>query len=55
MAGPGSRFSRQVSLYTMVKGDSVSKLAQIVAIDESYPLYGTFSSAGGHFDTPALD
>ena len=55
MAGPGSRFSRQVSLYTMVKGDSVSKLAQIVAIDESYPLYGTFFSAGGHFDTPALD
>ncbi|WP_319587095.1 FtsX-like permease family protein [uncultured Desulfobulbus sp.] len=45
MAGPGSRFSQQVSLYTMVKGNGVSRLAQIVAIDEAYPLYGNFHSA----------
>jgi len=47
VAGPGSRFSRQVSLYTMIKGGNGSKLAQIVAIDDAYPLYGGFRSSEG--------
>jgi len=47
VAGPGSRFSRQVSFYTMVKGSGGSKLAQIVAVDEAYPLYGAFAFADG--------
>lgn len=42
IAGSGSRFSRQISFYTMVKGGSSAKLTQIVAIDEAYPLYGRF-------------
>ncbi|WP_240193586.1 ABC transporter permease [Desulfobulbus alkaliphilus] len=46
LAGPGSRFSEQVSLYTMVTGNGVSRLAEIVAIDGSYPLYGAFEYSG---------
>jgi putative ABC transport system permease protein len=53
-AGPGSRFSRQISLYTMVKGNGVSRLAQIVAIDEAYPLYGSFHSAVEPFDDKVI-
>lgn len=42
LAGPGSRFSEQVSLYSMVTGNGVSRLAEIVAVDGLYPLYGAF-------------
>ncbi len=45
ITGAGSRFSRQITFYTMVKGSSSAKLTQIVAIDEAYPLYGRFSFA----------
>lgn len=50
VAGPDSSFSRQVAFYTMVKGDGIAKLAQIVAIDQAYPLYGTFRAAHGSVD-----
>ncbi len=43
ITGAGSRFSRQITFYTMVKGGSSAKLTQVVAIDEAYPLYGRFS------------
>ena len=55
VAGPGSRFSRQVSFYTMVRAGGVSKLAQIVAIDDAYPLYGGFRSAGHPLDQAAAE
>lgn len=42
---PGSITSEQVSFYSMVKGGKGAKLAQIVAVDGSYPLYGTFRYA----------
>jgi len=51
LAGPGSRFSHQISLYTMVKSGKGSKLAEIVAIDAAFPLYGSFPSG----DAPADD
>ncbi len=40
--GEGSVVSEQISFYSMVKGDQVAKLVQIVAIDAAYPLYGAF-------------
>ncbi len=42
ITGPDSRYSEQISFYSMVKGGTVAKLAQIVAIDSAYPLYGAF-------------
>lgn len=50
LAGPGSRLSRQISLYTMVKSGKGSKLAEIVAIDAAFPLYGSFLSSGASID-----
>jgi putative ABC transport system permease protein len=46
LAGPDSKFSKQISLYSMVVGNDVSRLAEIVAIDDSYPLYGAFRYPG---------
>jgi len=43
ITGVGSRYSRQTTFYTMVKGGRSAKLTQIVAIDAAYPLYGRFS------------
>ncbi|NLX18450.1 MAG: hypothetical protein GXY53_04095, partial [Desulfobulbus sp.] len=43
--GDTSRFSRQVSFYTMIQGKNSTRLTQIVAIDGAYPLYGRFQSA----------
>jgi len=40
--GPASAVSEQISFYSMIKGEQVAKLAQIVAIDAAYPLYGSF-------------
>ena len=40
--GEGSVVSEQISFYSMVKGDRVAKLVQIVAIDAAFPLYGSF-------------
>ena len=51
IAGPGSSSAEQVAFYSMVKGPARAHLAQIVAIDDAYPLYGTFRSAGA--DVPA--
>jgi putative ABC transport system permease protein len=42
ITGPGSRFAEQVAFYSMVKGPTIARLAQIVAVDGAYPLYGTF-------------
>lgn len=42
VVGEGTRFSRQVALYTMIRSAKVSRLAHIVAIDENFPLYGDF-------------
>lgn len=54
VSGPDSRFSRQIAFYTMVKGGGTSKLAQIVAIDAAYPLYGAFQDAGQPVDPHLL-
>jgi len=54
IAGAGSRFSRQITFYTMVKGSSSAKLTQIVAIDEAYPLYGRFSFPENNHSAQAL-
>lgn len=51
IAGPGSSYAEQVAFYSMVKGPALTKLAQIVAIDGAYPLYGSFRAAGA--DVPA--
>ncbi len=50
LAGPGSRFSRQISLYTMVRSGQGAKLAEIVAIDAAFPLYGSLLSGGSAVD-----
>jgi len=55
VAGPGSRFSRQVAFYSMVQGDGVSRLVQIVAIDRAYPLYGGFRTAEAPVAAQTLD
>ena len=46
LAGPDSSSSEQISLYSMVKSSKVAKLAQVVAVDGAYPLYGTFRYPG---------
>ena len=46
ITGPDSTSSEQVAFYSMVKGDNIAKLIQIVAVDGSYPLYGTFRYPG---------
>ncbi len=51
IVGSGSQFAEQVAFYSMVKGPAIAKLAQIVAIDGAYPLYGAFRSEGA--DIPA--
>ena len=45
-AGEGSRMSEQISLFSMVRGKSSSRLTQIVAIDDAFPLYGRFEYLG---------
>ncbi|MCP3922164.1 MAG: ABC transporter permease [Desulfobacterales bacterium] len=40
--GKNRKESRQTVFYSMVKGKNSSKLAQILAIDENFPLYGKF-------------
>lgn len=55
VAGPGSRFSRQVAFYSMVQGNGVSRLTQIVAIDRAYPLYGGFRTGEAPVAAQALD
>jgi len=46
LIGPGSAVSEQISFYSMVSGNRLAKLVQVVAIDAAYPLYGAFRSAG---------
>lgn len=47
LAGEGAVYSRQVSFFTMVRGQAASRLVQIMAIDASFPLYGSFRDADG--------
>lgn len=53
VVGGECRWSRQVSFYTMVQGSGVARLAQVVAIDAAYPLYGGFRD-NEHLDNPPL-
>ena len=46
ITGPGGSYSEQVAFYSMVKGGTAARLAQIVAVDGAYPLYGAFRSKG---------
>ena len=45
-AGAGSRHALQISFYSMVKGGRGARLAQIVAVDAAYPLYGKLHHVG---------
>lgn len=57
LAGPGSRFSGQISFYSMVRGTHGVKLTRLVAIDRAYPLYGELpvSEEGGQPGSDVLD
>lgn len=46
LIGQGSTVSEQISFYSMVSGNGMARLVQVVAIDAAYPLYGTFRFAG---------
>ncbi|MFH1155511.1 MAG: FtsX-like permease family protein [Pseudomonadota bacterium] len=46
--GETKRTARQVRFYTMVSGKTGSRLTQVIAVDSSFPLYGTMG-----FETPA--
>lgn len=55
MLQPEARISQQISFYSMVKGSTVAKLAQIVAIDGAYPLYGSFRYTGSFAHSRVLN
>jgi putative ABC transport system permease protein len=55
ITGPGSRYSEQISFYSMVKGGTLSKLVQIVAIEGSFPLFGAFRFPEGVSSAPVID
>ncbi len=38
--GPDRQTSRQITFFSMVSGNGISRLARIVAIDDNFPLYG---------------
>lgn len=43
----GDKRAEQVVFYTMIRGNGKSRLAQMVAIDDAYPLYGQFNLDSG--------
>lgn len=47
LAGPGARESSFVSFFTMARGPRGTRLAELDAIDASYPFYGELDLAGG--------
>lgn len=57
LTGPGSRFSTQISFYSMVKGTRGVKLSRLAAIDRSYPLHGELpvGEEGGQSGNDFLD
>lgn len=44
--GPDKRHARLIQFYTMVKAGANARLVRVMAIDEAYPLYGSFSLEG---------
>lgn len=44
--GPDKTLARLVQFYTMARAGDNARLVQVMAIDESYPLYGSFSLEG---------
>lgn len=46
-SGAESRLARQISFYTMIKGERNARLIRIVAIDAAHPLYGEMRHADG--------
>jgi len=48
--GPEKTQSEQIVFYSMVKGNDISRLAQIIAIDDTFPLYGRF-----HLEKPEFE
>ncbi len=45
--GNNKRLARRISFYTMAKSPKDSRLVQVMAVDDSYPLYGAFSLERG--------
>ncbi len=46
--GPQNTSARLIRFYTMVRAKDRSRLVQVMAVDEGYPLYGTFLLKKGH-------
>ncbi|MGD9731586.1 MAG: ABC transporter permease, partial [Desulfamplus sp.] len=47
--GSDKQESRQISFFSMISSSDVSKLANIIAVDKAFPLYGAIISENGDF------